>query len=148
MCNPGSRGSWVEILRVTSQLTICLELSHNTHTLQPNLIDCSQDLGLPNTAVRVVIWAIECSWGDMLQVRWRTWKLISDIYTDICTWAIIWRLSWHIISKLADCSQAHTSPVRWLSKVVEQSVPAISFIHFVFWLFESNVLLCPLRIRG
>ena len=68
---------------------------------------------------QVVIWAIECSWADMLQLRWWTWKLTSDIWTDKCTWAIIWQLSWHITSKLADCSQTDTSQVRWLSKVYQ-----------------------------
>ena len=117
MCNPTGRGSWVEILRVASQLTICVraepKYSHiaaRPDWLQPRYWSAKHSDKLSSELLNA---------AEMLQLRWWTWKLTSDVCTDICTWAIIWQLSWHIISKLADCSQTDTSPVRWLSKVYQ-----------------------------
>lgn len=38
------------------------------------------------------------------------------------SWADISHPSWHITSKLADCSQTDTSQVRWLSKVYQMNL--------------------------
>ena len=140
MCNPTSRGSWFEMLRVhpswQSVLSWAVILKHCSQTslIAAKILVCQTRFSGCHMSSRM---QLSC----MSQLRWWTWKLRSDMCIDICTWAIL-------TAELAYRIQAGRLQSNWhiTVEVVEQSVPIEPFIHFVFWLFESNVLLCPLRI--